>query len=324
MPVNPAVSKAIQMGLHTNPAAPPKTVGKIKANSQKALAQSALLPGTPPIKVVASGGAIAAILLEIEAAKNMSYQRISKITKIQIEGYNADLQSKRAQRSAAEEQLYQDEVAAVKHIKEKVVPNLESQIEELEIEIQELKSKQESERIAYEQQVLQYKRAGKEAEEKGNIQKRDEEYSKISLLDSWLAEIIQLSIEIVQKELELKSLKNDLSEKKELANLKITKDWDWMESKATDLEVTVPPYPDLPDPPNLPQSAPLPAENRLSNLKKQVKAKWIVAPMVPPSGVAIASLLMLIQSYKSNSPSSSAADAASKSDSILLKAGGAF
>ncbi len=307
-----------------NPGADPKIVAVITAASQAAMAATSFQPAAPtPIPVIPFGLAIGIIMGQIEAAMNKSYEEAGKIAARLMKDYEKQAKTAKAKQKSAVEELHESEKTRQEEIKEEI-STIEEQIAVLEVEITALQAEQEAERTAYTAEIFVYKENAKIAEAEGNITKRDEWISKVDDLDYWLAEIILIVIEIVNKTIEIMQLKRDLENYKELAALSIQKNWDWLEGKATDFEVSVPYYPDTPMPPNLPPAMPQIKESKMVKFGRQIFAKWIVTPTMPPIGLIVAAIQMVIQSNAPSTPPPLAAKTEAQTDSLILKIGGAI
>lgn len=324
MPVIPQISEGIKTGLKFNPGADPKIVAVTTASSQAAMASTSFQPAAPvPLPVIPFGLSIGIIMGQIEAAMNKSYEEAGKISARLMKDYERQAKKAEIQQESAVDELYDDEKTRQNEIKEEI-STIEQQISVLEEEIIALQKKQDEERTAYMAEVFIYKEQAKIAEEEKNSTKRDEWISKIDDLEYWLAEIILMVIEIVNKTIEIMQLKRDLENYQELAGLSIQKNWEWLEDKATDFEVSVPYYPDTPLPPNLPPTTPQMKESKMAKFGRQIFAKWIVTPTMPPIGLIVAAIQMVIQSYAPSTPPPLAAKTEAQTDSLILKIGGAF
>lgn len=324
MPVIPQISQGIKTGLKFSPAAPPQLVGAITSASQAIMAGMALMPMAPtPIPVLPVGQAVSSVMTKIEAMIFKTFEAKAQIIQKMIEQYNKDLSAAQAQQKSAIEQLYNDEKTAQDRIKEEIVV-LEEEITTLTAEIAELTARQEAERAAYMAEIYSYKDNAKRAEEQGKLDERDAWIAKVSDLDPWLAEIILITVQIINDRLAIMSKQIELDDKKELANLTLKREWDFLEEYATDFEVAVPNYPDLPTPPSLPPSSPIPQENFLSKASRQIFAKWVAAPMVPPIGLIVAAIQLLIQSFQASTPPVLSAQVESQADAFILTLGGCF
>lgn len=324
MPVIPAISQGIMTGLKFTPAAPPQLVGAIKSGAQGGMASASLLPMAPsPIPVIPVGIAVSSVLTMIEAIMFKTFEETSKLTERLMKEYYKQLNNARSDRESAQAELYESEKTRQEEIKEEIVA-LEEEIATLQAEIEELTITQEEERAAYEATIFEYKENAKKAEEIGDIEERDFWIAKVEEHDPWLAEIIQIVILITNKKIEVMTKQREIESKQELANLSIKNEWTWLETHATDFEVAVPFYPDLPMPPNLPPTAAIPQEGRLPKFARQIFAKWIAAPMVPPIGLVVAAIQMVLQSYSPSLPAPASAQIESTGDSMILTCGGAF
>ena len=323
MPVIPQISEGIKIGLKMNPAAPPKVVGVITSASEAIMSMSAMLPVSPPIPVIPIGTVVSSALTMIESSIFQSFTQSTQLTNKLINQYNNDYKKAVSQREIAQKTLFQREKDAQDQIKEEI-KELEKEINKIEKEISELEKKQAEERSAYMATIFGIKERAKKADKEGRIEERDALIAKVSEFDYWLANIILMTIDIINKRIEVKSKKQELDSKQDLANLKIKNDWSWLSNNATSFNVVIPYYPDLPAPPNLPPTVPIPKESPLPKFLRQIFAKWVTHPMVPPIGLLVSALQMVIQSYTPNTPAPLAAKIESVSDSFILMLGGCY
>jgi hypothetical protein len=324
MPVLPIISQGIKTGLKFTPSAPPQVVGAITSISQAVMASMALMPMFPtPIPVIPFGQAISSTMVKIEAMIFKTFEAKAQIVQKLIEIYNKDLTAKTAQRKTAVETLYNNEKTAQDAIKEEITV-LQTDIATLTTEVATLTTAQDAERVAYMKMIYSYKDNAKKADVAGKTSERDAWIAKVGELDGWLAQIILMTIEIIGKRLEKTSKEKELIEKQVLANLSLKKEWTFLEEYATDFGVAVPNYPDLPTPPSLPPTIPIPQENFLTKALRQIFAKWIATPTVPPIGLTVAAIQLLIQSFQPSTPPPLSAQVEAQADAFILMLGGAF
>jgi hypothetical protein len=317
MPVIPAIDQAIQMGLKMMPQAPADVVGSITVASQVAMALCALQPMAPfPIPVIPMGSAVSMIMTKIEAMMFMMFEQIAKIIKSLMEQYTKMLKDALAARKAGEAKLYKDLVAAQTRIKT-LIPPLQVDIAAEQQQILDLRAKQVDEQSKYMQTLFTFRDNAHKADLAGDTTTRDVWIAKATTLDPWLAQIIQMSIEIINKTIEVKQKQADLKEYQRLAAISITADWNMDVNLATDFGVPVPYHPDVPSLPSLPVLPPIPKEPDLVKAIRKAMAKWMATPTVPPMGIAIAAILQMIMGLAPNS-AATAAQMEAQSDSMLL------
>ena len=276
-----------------------------------------------PLPVLPLGVAAAFALTQIEAMMFKGFEEASKIAEKLMKQYYTDLDKAKQQRKDAEQELYQSEKDRQEEIKEEIKV-LETDIKTLEEEIIVIKKTQDEEMGKYKAVVFEYKENAKKADAIGDYIERDKWIAKVEEHDEWLGTIILMTVEIIHRKIDIMNKERELEDKKYLAELKIENDWDWMEDKATDFEVIVPYHPDLPLPPNLPNSGVIPQESPLIKFGRQIFAKWIVAPMIPPIGLIVAAVMLQIQSMEPSTPPPAAAKSEASADSLILQLGGAI
>lgn len=321
MPVVAPISEGILMGLKTDPAAKPQTVGSVNGDAQASMASGGLQPAFPsPTPVLPIGKQITVALMVIEGMLFITFEIVSKIIQNILSEYNKQYQKASTDQKAAEDQLYEDLKTRQNEIKEEI-KTLQEEINTLTTEIEELTILQEEEMSKYEAQVFEYREAGLKAEEQGDLAIRDQWFAKVDELEPWLAAIIQMIIEITNKEISKTEKESELEQKQILVDIEITKDWDTMESLAGDFEVLVPYHPDLPNPPNLPNIPPMSKEGEQIKAARKMFAKWACTPTVAPIGVPITTALASVNAMSSKS-SKNAAKEESENDALLLKTGG--
>lgn len=321
MPVIPTISQGILTGLKYTPGAPPQLVGAIKSAAQASMSSTGLMPMVPPIPVIPVGVAVSATLTVLEAMLNLGFEQASKLASKLIAQYNKDLTSALETRAAALDELYESETTKQSELQEEV-DILQEEITVLQEEIEQLTQQRETEMSAYQAVIFEYKEKAKKAEEKGDAEERDYWIDQVSLHDEWLAEIILIVIEITNKNIEVISKERDIENKQELLELNIQKEWEWLEEHATDFEVAVPFYPDVPTPPTIPDVGAIPKESPLSLFTRQIFAKWIATPTVPPIGLVVSAIQMVVQSFSPVTPAQAAAQIESIGDSLILYCGG--
>lgn len=325
MPVIPQLSQLVKLGKTASGGMPAEASATIDAISQAQIAGPSLqpipfLPGLLP--VIPFGIPISIIMTKIEAMMFKSFEDLSALTKQLMEKYNQDLEKAKTQREQATNKLYNDLQIKQQEIKDELL-TLKEELQEAEKNVIELKNEQESEMEKYTQVIFEIKDQAKKAELEGNVIERDRLVETISNHDDWLAEIIQISVEIITLELRITSLKNEIEDKKYLAELKIPKIWETDVELADLFEVPVPSHPDLPAPPILPNSPPIPKESEFVKALRKSFGKWIVAPTVLPLGIPLAAILLYIQSL-ATAPPQLAAQLESQADASILQGGGCF
>jgi len=319
MPVIPIINEGIKMALKYTTAAPAPLVAGITTVSQVSMSVPALQFGVIP--VIPAGAAASLVMTQLEALLYKSYELLSKLIQTLIEQYQKQYKKAVQDRASAEQVLYDDLLEAQVLLKEEV-SQLEADITQLEADINNLKIEQQEQKIEYENTVFQYTENARSAELAGDLAARDEWLQKIAELDWWIADIVLMIVEIITKQLQLRSSNIDLEEKKPLSEVTIEKDWNTMTNLATDMAVAIPYRPDLPDVPSLPVLPPIPQIPELVKATSKAFAKWLTAPQVPPIGIAVSAIFAYLMSLvPSNTPATSAKMEA-MADSFLLLLGG--
>ena len=173
------------------------------------------------------------------------------------------------------------------------------------------------------QTLFTYSKAALDAKAAGDITLAESWATKATALDPWLAQIIQISITIINDTIQMKEDQVTLAEDQRLAAIVITPDWNTNVNLATDFNVAIPFHPDVPSLPSLPVLPPIPQEPALAKAIRKAIAKWMATPSVPPIGIAVAAILQMIMGLAPNSPVT-AAQMESQADSMLLLLGGAI
>ncbi len=302
MPVIPALPQAIKVGGNFVPQDAQGT-GVLQATAQATLTMPALMisPAGIPIPLPVVGIVISILMTKLKVLPAEINQKMVKIIADLQAQYNKQYTDAQKKRSDAQTKLYNDLTAKQTKIKEDV-KTLEDDIKKLKKEIEELTIIKDAEMSKYQAVIFEYASKAKEAEEQGKMDVKEEYIQKIKELDYWLAEIVTMITTIINKKLELKFMEMDLTVKKELAEISITSEWEPNVELATDFEVAVPYYPDLPDQPQLPTLPKFPKiPDQLRTFEQQFN-KWLVCPVVPPLGIAIAGLLLMIKEKAPNTP----------------------
>jgi hypothetical protein len=317
MPVIPMVDQAVQLGLKNTPQAPPDVVASITTAAQTVMALMALQPMVPtPIPVIPFGQAVSMVLTKIEAMMFQTYEQISKIIKSLLDQFNQQLQQALATRKTAEAKLYADLVAAQNKIKAEI-PTLQTAIATEQADIVNLQNQQALQQAKYEQTMFTYGNNAYQAKLAGDMAQVNYWAAQAAALDPWLAQIIQMSITIINEKLDVADKKATLAQDEQLAAIVITPDWNTDVNLATDFSVPVPFHPDIPMLPSLPTIPPIPQEPALAKATRKALAKWMATPAIPPIGIAIAAILQMVMGLASNS-AATAAQLESQADSMLL------
>lgn len=321
MPVIPTLNEAIKLGLNFTAAAPPMLVATLKTVAQVIMSSMALQPmGIVAIPVIPFGAAISLIIQFIEYMINFFFELIAKIIQKMVELYARQLKKAQQQRKAALDKLYADEKAKQKVLRERK-KEIETRIPEIYTEMDELAAYQTEEKAKYEATVFAYSEKAKAAKEAGDEAGAKRWENMISSLEEWLVSILLITVEIMNKKLEVWELERELKRITPLCELDIVKNWEFLEEWADDFEVPVPYYPDLPDKPNLPTLPVLPKSNCITEKLKQMLGKWLTAPQVPPLGMAIGGVLECVRAQMAPLPAPIAAKIESVTDGIALQLG---
>lgn len=321
MPVISALPQAIKLGGNFVPQDAQGT-GVLQATAQATLTIPALMisPAGIPIPLPVIGVIISILMTKLSVLPAEINQKIVKIISDLQSQYNKQYSDAQKKQSEAQTKLYTDLVAKQTDIKEEV-KTLEDNIEALRKEIEALTILKDAEMTKYQAIIFEYASKAKEAEEQEKMDEKDIYIQKIKELDYWLAEIVVMITDIINKKLELKFMEMDLTAKKELAEITIINEWEPNVEISTDFEVAVPYYPDLPDPPQLPSTLKFPEIPAQIRTFAQQFNKWLVCPIVPPLGIAIAGLLLMIKEKAPNSPAT-AAQIDSQIESLIPRLGG--
>lgn len=321
MPVLPTLSEAVKLGLDFTAMAPPILVAGMKTIAEVVMKVVALQPmGIVAIPVIPFGAAISFVIQLIEYLINFFFQLIAKIIQKMVELYAKQLKKAQDQRKAALNKLYDDEKEAQELLKERR-KELETRIPEIYVEMDELKAYQESEKDRYDETVFKYATKAREANDAGDSVTAKLWEDMIASLEEWLVSILLITIEIMNKKLEVWELEREIKRIIPLTELSINKNWEFLEEWADDFIVPIPYYPDLPEKPNLPTLPVLPKGNCLTDKLKQMLGKWLTAPQVPPLGLAIGGILECVRAQLAPLPPPAAAKMEAITDSIVLSMG---
>jgi hypothetical protein len=302
MPVLPVLPQAIKIGGNFVPQDALGT-GVLQATAQATLTIPALMitPAGVPIPLPVIGIVISILMTKLKVLPAEINQKMVKIIADLQKQYNKQYEDAQKKRSDAQTKLYTDLTTKQKEIKEEI-KTIEDNIKKLKKEIEDLTIIKDAEMAKYQAVIFEYAAKAKDAEEQGKEEEKETYIQKIKELDYWLAEIVTMLTTIINKKLELKFMEMDLSAKKELAAIAITSEWEPNVELATDFEVAVPYYPDLPDQPQLPVLPRFPKiPDQLRTFEQQFN-KWLVCPVVPPLGIAIAALLLMLKEKVPNNP----------------------
>lgn len=323
MPIIPQLSQAVKIGKTSSGGLPAEASASIDGVSQAQIASSSLQPVPGPtvvIPVIPFGLGLAIVMTKIEALMFKSFEDLSGITNKLLQLYETQKAQAIAKRETAKIKLYNNLINKQKEIKEEL-QELEQELDEINKTIPELEKEQNDEMEKYQTVVYAIKEKAKAAEEEGRIQESEALKESIHIHDDWLAEIIKISVEIITLKLRLPSLEREIQDKKYLAEMSITQNWDTNVDLADLFEVAVPPYPDLPNPPSLPTAPPIPKESEFIKAMRKAYTKWLVTPTILPTGVALAGILLYIQSQATAPPQLAAKIESSADASILSGAG---
>lgn len=327
MPVIPTLSEAIKIPKNFTGLVgglPPEVSALYDALSQAQMGGAGMQPiPFPPgvIPVLPFGIAITIALQKLEGMMFKSYQDISKLTELLRKLYQRELEKAIIQREIAEEKLYNDLIKAQQDFIEQV-RELKEQIQENNNQINDLEAEQISEMERYRATIFPISEAAKKAEANGNIDERDRLVEQVSSYDDWLAEIIKITITVIQLKLDTRFLEADLAVKEPYANMTITRDWNVNIELATIFQVAVPYRPDLPPEPNYPTSPPMPKESEFVKAQRRAFNKWVTTPTIMPFGVPIAGILFYIQAISGPLPPQVGAKIESAADAVILSGGG--
>jgi len=280
-----------------------------------------LIPmGIIAIPAIPFGAAISFILQLLEYLINFFFELIAKIIQKMVEMYAKQLRKAKTQRAAALKKLYIDEKEAQDKMKIQL-KEYEERIPEIYIEMDELKVYQAAELAKYKDTVFKYSEKAKAAEEEGNEEMSQTWQDMITSLDEWLVAILLITIEIMNKKLEVWEMERAVKRITPLTLIQLKKDWEFLEDYADDFEVPVPYYPDLPDPPSLPTLPVLPKGNCITDKVRQMLGKWITCPMILPIGLAIGGMLECVRAQMPTLPPPAAAKMESITDGIVKSLG---
>jgi len=321
MPVIEAIPQAVKLGANFVPQ-DVSQAAMVQASAQAMVTIPALMisPAGVPIPLPVFGIIISFLMTKLMALPAEIAQVVLKIITDMQKAYEKQLADAQKAQANAQTKLYNDLTAKQTTIKAEV-KELEDAIKKLTKEIQVLTVEEEAEMAKYQAVIFEYAAKAKELENAGKKAESDEYIAKIKELDFWLAQIVTMLTNIINKKLELKFMQLDLDEKKRLAEMKINNEWEPMVEVATDFEVAVPYYPDIPSPPQLPSMPKLPNIPPQVRTAMQMLNKWMVCPLVPPMGVAIAGLLMMLKEKVPNSPLT-AAQLDAQAEAMIPRLGG--
>jgi len=321
MPVISQLNEVVKIGLDFSGAAPPAVVAGTKTMAQVIMSSPMLLPmGIAVLPIIPFGAAISLVIQLIEYLVNYFFELNAKIIQKMVDLYAQQLAKANTQRTAAEQKLYNDEKEAQIKLKERK-KFIESRIPEIQQEMVDLKTYQDKEKAKYDDTVFQYSQKAKEAKDKGNEEEAKFWEDMISSLEEWLVKILLITIEIMNKKLEMWDLERELKKIIPLCELDIEKKWVFLEEWADDFEVAMPYYPDLPERPNLPTLPVLPKGKCLPEKAKQMLGKWLTAPMVPPIGLAVGAILECVRAQMAPLPAPIAAKTEAFADSLQAMLG---
>ena len=278
------------------------------------------MPAPIPIPVIPFGAAMSLIIQMIEYMINFFFELVAKIIQKMVELYAKQLRTAQQQRKAALNKLYDDEKEAQKELRE-TRKELETRIPEIYQEMAELEAYQSEEKAKYDALVFEYSANAQAAKEAGNDEEAEAWEEAIRAMEDWLVSILLITVEILNKKLEVWELERELKRIIPLTELDIVKEWDFLEDYADDFVVPVPYYPDLPDKPNLPTLPVLPKSNCMTEKAKQMLGKWLTAPMIPPIGLTVGAVLECIRAQAAPLPAPAAAQLESMSNSIATQLG---
>jgi uncharacterized membrane-anchored protein YhcB (DUF1043 family) len=322
MPIIPQLGKSIKLGKSFSGGLPAEPSADIDTASQGTMAGTALQPAGPAlIPVIPVGIALAFLMTKLEALVYKSFEELSKISQKMMEKYNRDLEKATSQREAALTQLNNDLKTKQQEIKDSI-ETLKTELDENNTKLPELQEQQESEMGEYEKIVFGIRDEAYKLELEEKIVERDIKLQEIRIHDDWLAEIIKISTDIITLKLRIVSLENEITEKEELAQLSIPKEWETDVNLADQFEVPVPYYPDLPPQPSFPTIPPIPKIPEIVKAMAKAAALLLVTPTLLPTGVTIAGILLYIRSL-APLPPDKAADTESDAESKVISGGGA-
>jgi len=321
MPVIEAIPKAVKLGANFVPQ-DVSQAAMVQATAQAMVTIPALMisPAGVPIPLPVIGIIISFLMTKLMAIPAEMTQKIVKIIADMQKTYNKQLADAQKKQADAQTKLYTDLTAKQVKIKAEV-KTLQDDISKLIKEIQTLNAEEEAEMAKYQATIFEYAAKAKELDGEGKKEESEIYIAKIKALDYWLAQIVTMLTNIINKKLELKFMQLDLEAKKKLADMKIDNEWESMVEISTDFEVVVPYYPDLPSPPQYPSIPKFPEMPPQVRTALQMLNKWLVCPLVPPMGVTIAGLLMMIKEKVPNSPVT-AAQLDAQAEAMIPRLGG--
>jgi hypothetical protein len=262
--------------------------------------------GPAPIPVIAAGGGACVALLMIEHMMFTSFTQASKTGSKIFDDYAIRLKKALAQRAAALTKLMNDEVKAQKWFRDRK-KYIEKRIPEIIQEQKDLAKFQKQEKARYDATVLEYAANAQAANAKGTPEGKaeaDDWAYLLTTLDEWLVEILLITVQITDLKLEMFDLEREYPTILRLANVQLTKKWDFLNEWADDFEVPVPYYPDLPEKPAVPPITPDPSIKSMLSFggcipKELLKATaiWLVAPQIPPLGVPLRAVFECVRAY---------------------------
>jgi len=321
MPVIAKLNEVVKIGLDFSGAAPPAVVAGTKTMAQVIMSSAMLLPlGIAAIPIIPFGAPISLIIQLIEYLVNYFFELNAKIIQKMVDLYAQQLTRANAQRAAAEQRLYNDEKKAQIKLRERK-KFIETRIPEIQQEMIDLKIYQDEEKAKYTDTVFQYSQKAKNAKDIGDDINAKFWENMISSLEEWLVKILLITIEIMNKKLEMWELEREFKRIVPLCDLNIEKKWIFLEEWADDFEVPVPYYPDLPERPNLPTLPVLPKSKCIPEKAKQMLGKWLTAPMVPPIGLAVGAILECVRAQMAPLPPPIAAKVEAFADGLAARLG---
>jgi len=302
-------------------AAPAMLVASLKTVAQTIMSIPMLLPvGIAMIPIIPFGAAISLVIQMIQYLINYFFELTAKIIQIMVSLYSKALSKAKAQRAAAELKLYNDEKKAQDKIKSRKL-FIDGRIPEIIQEMKDLAAYQAKEKTAYDTTVFDYASKAATAKAAGDVTTAQLWKDMISSLDTWLVKILLITVEIMNKKLEMWDLERELKKITPVCLIIIEKKWELLEGWADDFEVPVPYYPDLPERPNLPTLPVLPKGNCMSDKLMQMLGKWLTAPMVPPIGLTVGAVLECVRAQMAPLPPPIASKMESVTDALVSQLG---
>jgi hypothetical protein len=319
MPVIPAISQAMKIGLNFTPGADPNSVSVIKGTAQAAMSAPALMPGVPPIPVFPVGVAISISMSLVEAIVNYFIKAIEKQAQKISQQYATQYQQALAKREIASNTLYNNLLIAQKKVKDNIVKE-QAQIVKLQAEIDATTVIQMTQQSAYNAAIFQYNSDAKAAQAIGDTDGYNKAVENINSLAPWVKQILLLSITIINDQISIREINRNIDQETVLASIAITNTWnDMANTWAPEFSVAAPYYPDLPPLPTLPAIPKMPKEPAIVRVARQMLAKWMCAPMVPPIALVIAGMFEVARQQSPQLPPPMAAQLEAMADAIILQ-----